>query len=87
MHQATYVLASEIIMHQATYVLAREISIFQSNSGAQLKQEEIELGLPFMVPDLVHFKPGLNLNSSYTIMNYSTYKYILIPLFARHQGH
>ena len=54
MHQATYVLASEIIMHQATYVLAREISIFQSNSGAQLKQEEIELGLPFMVPDLVY---------------------------------
>jgi hypothetical protein len=30
------------------------ISIFQSNSGAQLKQEEIELGLPFMVPDLVY---------------------------------
>jgi hypothetical protein len=47
MHQATYVLAREVIMHHATYVLAREISIFQSNSGAQLKQEEIELGLPY----------------------------------------
>jgi hypothetical protein len=46
MHQATYVLAREIIMHQATYVLAREV-IMHHATGAQLKQEEIELGLPY----------------------------------------